>query len=366
MEYIIQLVTWFISDLWYTWIFFMMVLESTFFPFPSEIAMVPAWYLSSVGDMNFAIAFLAGTLWAIIGSCINYLIWWKLGAPIIKKVVEKYGKFVFLSVEHYNKTEYFFLDHGSVATFLWRLVTGIRQIISLPAWVFKMHFWKFLFYTGAWAWLWNLILMIIWYLAWENQELIKQYSFVAFIASFIIVGISAYLYFQRRKYPNTLRTAGLILINNQGKILIQDRASISRHGEKWALFGGHIEYAEKAKDAIIREIQEELNMNISHQVKKLWKLNIKIPERHLIAKRNFFYMKTDKDISEIEVLEGDGAKFIDPEELRKLEWFYLKWASLDKLLFLIKKAKKRIEIQEKKELKNKIYDEYEDETDESI
>jgi len=40
----------------------MMTLESSFVPFPSEVAMVPAGYLVAEGRMSLMLAFLAGTL----------------------------------------------------------------------------------------------------------------------------------------------------------------------------------------------------------------------------------------------------------------------------------------------------------------
>lgn len=191
MHEIIEYIVGIVWDLWYTGIFIMMTLESSFFPFPSEVAMIPAWYLSATWEMNFWLALLFWTLWALLGAIINYVLGYKLWWPIIRSLIRKYGKYFLIKDEHYQKTEIYFEKHWVITTFLARFVTVIRQLISLPAWVFKMHFGKFLFYTGLWAWLWNLILMVIWYVAWENKELIAQYTkelliwwiiFVIFIA----------------------------------------------------------------------------------------------------------------------------------------------------------------------------------------
>lgn len=350
MHELINTITNFIWDLWYGWIFAMMVLESSFFPFPSEIAMVPAGYLSNPwiegwAQMNFALAFLAWTTWAMVWATINYILWWKLGGPIIKSIIAKYWKYFFLTSQHYDKTEYFFLDHGSLGTFVWRLITGVRQIISIPAWVFKMHYGKFLLYTTAGAWLWNLILMIIWYVAGWNSELIAQYSFWAFLWSFIVVWITTYTYFQRRKYPNTAKTAELILLNVKWEILIQERTSISKYGEQWWLFGGDLEYQEKPIDAIIRETKEELDIDISETVSYIGKIQMKLLERHTIAKRCYFYDTTKKKIKDFTVLEWDSVRFISIAELEKLEGFIIKDKALHKLIFLIKKAQQKVEKQ---------------------
>jgi len=328
----------------------MMVLESSFFPFPSEVAMVPAWYLASQWEMSFAIAFAAWTLWALIGSCINYLIWWKLWGPVLKSFVAKYWKYVFLTSAHYDKTEYFFLDHWSVATFLWRLVTGIRQIISLPAWAFKMNFWKFLFYTGAGAGLWNLVLMVIWYLAWENQELIKEYSFFAFLASFIIVWISTYIYFQRRRYPNKLKTSSLVFLDAEWKLLIEERTNHSKHGEKWWLFWWEHDFWEKPKTTIVREINNQLNIDLIDTAHYLWVIYEKIRERHVTVKRSIYFIKTWKLLDVEKFLKNDSARFIDPDDLTKLDWFYLEDKGIKKLQKLIEKASKKLKTERDREL----------------
>lgn len=189
------------EQFWYIWIFVMMVLESSFFPFPSEVAMIPAGFLSSTWEMNFWIALLVWTFWALVWATINYIIWYYLWWEKIKKLIHKYGKYFFIKEKHYEKTENYFQKHWIITTFLARFITVIRQLISLPAWVFKINFAKFFFYTGLWAGLWNLALMSIWYIAWENEKLIAKYSMeLLFWWIFLIAIIWFSYYYMRKKY----------------------------------------------------------------------------------------------------------------------------------------------------------------------
>ncbi len=50
----------------------MMFLESTFFPFPSEVVMIPAGYLVHKGEMNMAIVLLCGITGSLAGALFNY------------------------------------------------------------------------------------------------------------------------------------------------------------------------------------------------------------------------------------------------------------------------------------------------------
>jgi len=193
INYIVEIA----NNMWYSWIFFMMVLESSFIPFPSEVAMIPAWYLASIWKMDFLLAFIAWTAWALVWATINYVLAYKLWEKRILKLIDKYWKYFFIKKEHYKKAEDYFLKHWIITVFLARFITVIRQLISLPAWAFKVNFRKFFIYTGIWAWIWNLALMMIWYIAWENRELINKYSkelFIAGILFIIIVWLVYYLY----------------------------------------------------------------------------------------------------------------------------------------------------------------------------
>lgn len=200
MHEIIEFIVNLVWSLWYTGIFIMMTLESSFFPFPSEVAMIPAWYLASKWEMNFYIAMIAWTLWALLWASINYALWYFLWWKIIKKLIHKYWKYFLIKEIHYEKTEIYFQKHWVITTFLARFITVIRQLISLPAGVFKMNIPKFLFYTGLWAGLWNLMLMILGYIAWENSELIAKYSKELLIWwIFFVIGAGFIYYFLNKR-----------------------------------------------------------------------------------------------------------------------------------------------------------------------
>ncbi len=195
MNEIITIIVNFASHLWYTWIYIMMVLESSFFPFPSEVAMIPAWYLASTWQINFSVALIVWTFWALTWATINYLIGFYLWNKRIHNLIKKYWKYLLITPNHYKLTEDYFTKHWGITTFLARFITVVRQLISLPAWVFEMNFAKFFFYTWLWAGIWNLVLMTLWYVAWENQDLIKEYSFYILVVSILVIILIANIYY---------------------------------------------------------------------------------------------------------------------------------------------------------------------------
>jgi len=185
-----QIVAWLvetIGKLGYPGIIALMFLESSFFPFPSEVVVPPAGYLASQGQMNIYLVVLCGILGSLLGAFFNYVIALWLGRPLLMK----YGKYFFLPPERFQKVDRFFLDHGEISTFVCRLIPGIRQYISFPAGLARMNLFKFFLYTALGAGIWVVVLAWIGYLVGNNMAMVKQYSNHATIV--LLAGITVLL-----------------------------------------------------------------------------------------------------------------------------------------------------------------------------
>lgn len=154
------------SNLNYATVYFLMLLESTVVPVPSELVVAPAAYHSAAGHINIWLVILFATLGAMTGASINYLAGYYLGRPIIYKFANsRLGHLCLLNQSKVEKSEKYFDDHGMVATITGRLIPGIRHLISIPAGLAKMNYWKFLLYTTIGAGAWHTILALLgWYL----------------------------------------------------------------------------------------------------------------------------------------------------------------------------------------------------------
>ena len=151
-----------LSQLNYGTIFLLMLLESTVFPVPSELVVTPAAYHAAGGNLNMWLVILFATLGADCGATINYLAGWYLGRPIIYRFANsRWGHACLLNQEKVEKSERYFDRHGLVATITGRLLPGIRHLISIPAGLAKMSYWKFLLYTTVGAGVWHSILALL-------------------------------------------------------------------------------------------------------------------------------------------------------------------------------------------------------------
>ena len=184
-----------IGDMGYVGIFLLMFLESTFFPFPSEIIMIPAGYLAYQGEMNLYMVVLVGILGSVAGALLNYYLAMHLG----RKIILKYGKYFFIKEETLDKLDVFFARHGEISTFTGRLIPGIRQLISLPAGLARMNMAKFSFYTAIGAGIWVVVLVAVGYVVGSNQELISEYMKSATLIALVSVVLILIFYVVRNR-----------------------------------------------------------------------------------------------------------------------------------------------------------------------
>ena len=189
-----------VGNLGYTGIFIMMFLESSFFPFPSEVVMIPAGYLAYKGEMNMYLVVLFGILGSLAGSLFNYYLAIKYG----RRFLIRYGKYFFIKEETIIKMEIFFKKHGHISTFSGRLIPVVRQYISLPAGLARMNLVVFSIYTSFGAGIWVAILAILGYYLGDNEELIKEYLRYIVVVILIALAILAFWYYKKLKKAKVL------------------------------------------------------------------------------------------------------------------------------------------------------------------
>ena len=170
---------WYKVHMKYSTITALMTVESSFIPFPSEIIVPPAAYVANDPEsrLNVYLIVLFATLGALIGSLINYFLSLWLGRPIVYKFADsKIGHLFLLNREKIEKAEEYFNRHGMIATFVGRLIPGIRQLISIPAGLARMNLLSFMLYTLLGAGIWNVVLVILGCVAHGQADLINRYS----------------------------------------------------------------------------------------------------------------------------------------------------------------------------------------------
>ena len=189
------MINWYMGHINYGTITFLMAIESSFIPFPSEVIIPPAAWKAAQGELNIYLVVLFGTIGALIGALFNYYFALFLGRAIVYRFAEsKVGRLMLLSRESVEKAEAYFVRHGKTSTLIGRLVPAIRQLISLPAGLARMKMRDFLLYTFIGSAIWNIILAVLGYSLYSQKELLHRYYTELSYGSLILgVGFAGYL-----------------------------------------------------------------------------------------------------------------------------------------------------------------------------
>ncbi|HUX58151.1 MAG TPA: DedA family protein [Bacteroidales bacterium] len=198
MEFFQTILDWYMSNLTYVTVALLMVIESSFIPFPSEAIIPFAAFKAAQGDLNIFMVIISGTIGALLGAVINYYLAKYLGRPLVYKFANStFGKVLLLSKEKVEIAEKYFVKNGKSSTFIGRLVPAVRQLISIPAGLARMNMRDFILFTLAGAGIWNIILAIIGYFLYEIRDQIFPYLghiLLVFGAGFVL-----YLVIKARK-----------------------------------------------------------------------------------------------------------------------------------------------------------------------
>jgi membrane protein DedA with SNARE-associated domain len=163
-----------IDSLGYLGVALAVFLETFIPPIPSQIIFPFSGFVASQGTLNIVLVILTASLVTYLGTLPFYLIGlWGEGA--ILTFLKKYGKYLFISNDDIDKAYKIFDKHGHGIIFFGRVIPIIRSVISLPAGVAKMNFWKFTLFTLAGTTLFAALLCLPGYFMGENWGVVVGY-----------------------------------------------------------------------------------------------------------------------------------------------------------------------------------------------
>jgi membrane protein DedA with SNARE-associated domain len=191
------------SHFGYSGIVFLMALESSIVPVPSELVIPPAGILASRGEMNLLFVIIAGVAGSLIGAIITYWVSWVFGRAFILILADhKIANFLRITPEKVEKAEKFFLKYGSISVFIGRLLPVVRHLISIPAGFSKMNFGKFVFYTFIGSAIWVSVLALGgYYLGVKAEAIAEHFKVIAEVAVAFFV-LAAVFYWLRKVKKN--------------------------------------------------------------------------------------------------------------------------------------------------------------------
>ena len=109
-----------------------------------------------------------------------------------------------------------------------------------------------------------------------------------------------------------IAVAIIFIENSKGEFLIQ---KTSKENLEYSSTGGHLDHNEDADDAIIREVKEELGVDIS--IDEVIKLGYRLFDFPL---RFLYYLKKDIDIKDIKIQESEVeyVKYMSVKEINDI------------------------------------------------
>ncbi|AZQ34934.1 DedA family protein [Streptomyces cyaneochromogenes] len=127
-------------------------LENLFPPLPSEVILPLAGFTASQGRMDV----FAAVAWTTAGSVAGALVLYLLGALLGRdRLIAVASRLPLVKVADVERTEAWFLRHGTKAVFFGRFIPIFRSLISIPAGVERMRLPVFLALTAAGSLIWN-------------------------------------------------------------------------------------------------------------------------------------------------------------------------------------------------------------------
>ncbi|MDN3563465.1 DedA family protein [Paeniroseomonas aquatica] len=136
-------------------VFLLMVAENLFPPMPSEVIMPLAGFAAARGQMPLLGVILAGVAGSLVGNAFWYELARAYGAVRMRRVLDRFGRYVGLTPDIVLKAEAALRRNGPAAVCLARMMPGIRTGISIPAGLVALPRPVFYIWTALGTGLWT-------------------------------------------------------------------------------------------------------------------------------------------------------------------------------------------------------------------
>lgn len=194
---------WIISimeQLGYFGIALLMFLDNVFPPIPSEVIMPSAGFAASKGQLLLSGVIIAGSIGSLVAAALLYWVGRKIPNQSIFNWVDRYGKYLFIKSKDVKKALDWFEKYGHRVVFFGRMVPAVRSLISIPAGMSHMPFWKFMLYSSVGTIIWTTFLACVGYYFGNNIELMQQiFSRVGYVIITIVLILVAYFFYKKSK-----------------------------------------------------------------------------------------------------------------------------------------------------------------------
>ncbi|MFI6876422.1 DedA family protein [Streptomyces sp. NPDC050400] len=167
-------------------------LENLFPPLPSEVILPLTGFAAGQGVISLVSALFWTTLGSVVGAAALYGIGRVVGR---ERMYAVWGRLPLVKVSDLEKTEAWFLRHGTKAVLLGRMVPIFRSLISVPAGVERMPLPLFLSLTAVGSLVWNSVLVLAGYWLGDQWDLVETYVGVVskVVLGAAVVAVAGYL-----------------------------------------------------------------------------------------------------------------------------------------------------------------------------
>lgn len=160
--------------------------------------MPSAGYSASQGSLTLIGVILAGSLGSMLAAALLYWIGYQFSHAAIFRFVDRYGKYLFIKSDDVKKSLAWFEQYGHRIVFFGRMVPAVRSLISVPAGMSRMPFWKFMLFSSLGTIIWTTFLACVGFYFGENQALMQQiFNQVGYVILGIVLLIIAVIFYRR-------------------------------------------------------------------------------------------------------------------------------------------------------------------------